>query len=139
MSNRFVFTDEIEVEEQSIRYLSIPFEDAEGNPPPAGVFSAATATYIEQVTGDVINDREAQDVWNVNGGSWDEETGLFRFRLDVEDTTITNSAIPPGLNQVNELVITFVGSESGNDYQEQAHIRIIIRNRRLIPQEIEED
>lgn len=64
-------------------YLQFTLLDEDGDAIDESVFTSLTAT-LEDSTGATINNRDAQDVLNVNGGAWVAD-GTFRMSLSPSD------------------------------------------------------
>lgn len=67
-----------------------------------------TMTLIDEVTGDTINSRSAQDVFGANDCTYHATSGLFTWNVQTEDTTIQNTSTPIGRRENHLATVTVV-------------------------------
>ena len=79
---------EIEVNEQSSLVYTATLTDEDDAPIASASVTSIRMTLIETVSGDVVNSRSAQSVFNANNCTMHATSGLFTWSIQPEDTEI---------------------------------------------------
>ena len=73
------------------RVLTMTLKDTDGVVIPSSAMTTITLTIKDQATGAVVNSRNAQSVFNVNGGTYHATSGLLSIILTPSDTAISGA------------------------------------------------
>lgn len=95
----------IDCDEQTTFDVDVLLLDENGDPVPLSAVSAITMTLIEVESGEIVNDREQQDVKNTNDCTYTAETGEFVWSVQTEDTAIVGIT-KPGSREKHEATFT---------------------------------
>lgn len=110
------------INEGSTAIYTTTLKDEDGVAIPASIISALTLTLSNVADGEIINDRDAQDVLNNNNVTVDAN-GLLTYTLQPLDTAIQNSAVPFETHRA-----TFQCSYNGGAGQSNQDVHFLIRN-----------
>lgn len=122
---------ELDIDEKTYGVITCTLQDEDGDAVAASVIDSIEMTLIDVYSGDVIDDRQKQNVKNANDCTIHDTSGLFTWNVQVEDTTIQNSNLPIGQREPHLATITVTW-----DTTKQMHFEILLNvlNLRSVPQ-----
>lgn len=98
--------------------------DLDGAALGASALDTLTLTLHDECTQAIINEREAQDVLNVNGGEV-TEAGVFTLRLDPDDTVILDD---DNAKEWHVALLTWTWTVNSVEYTGRAEIKHRVKN-----------
>ena len=88
-------------------------------------------TLIEVRSGDIINSRQKQDVFDANNCTMHATSGLFTWEVQPEDTEILNTGTQVGAIEQHLATFTVVWD---TDKEMHFEIMLLVKNLRSVPQ-----
>lgn len=82
---------EVECDEESTLTITTTLKDASGVAVASADIDSITLTLIEDVSGSVVNSRDAQNVLNANNCTMHATSGLFTWNVQSGDTSIVST------------------------------------------------
>ena len=115
------------VPESATRLYTAMMFDENNTPRPALGTQSLVVTIYNKHDGEIINNREAQNVLNANGGTLDA-SGNFAFTFNAEDTALQDQTLPYE-NRIALFEWTYPAGASGDDIKYGRHeIEMQVRN-----------
>jgi len=115
------FTDEESViAEETSRDISFVVKNSADQPVAGSTLTSMVATLYVKTSGSIINERDRQDILNINGGAVDE-SGVGILQLDPEDNVILEQTTKK--EEDHELLIEWE-EESGQQGKHLIHLRV---------------
>lgn len=109
--------------------LTTVIRDMDGEELGSADLDSLTLTLHDEDTHSVINERDDQDVLNLNGGTLDGD-GNFTLRLDPDDMAITNSSLQ---REWHEAQLTWVWTVATVEHTGFASIKFRVTNVAYVP------
>jgi|SRR5690606_14744544 len=117
---------EIECDEESWFTVTLTLQDEAGTVIPSASIDAITCTLIDEYSGETVNSRSDQDVFDANNGTMHETSGLFTWEVQTLDTTIVNTGTPIGEFERHMATFTLTW-----DTSKKLHWRVLLKVRNL--------
>ncbi len=121
-------TFEIEVLESQTGIYTATLKDENNDPIASADVSSITMTVIEEESGNVVNSRNSQNVFNTNNCTLGDTDGLFTWNIQTGDTDIVNDGTATDEYEYH-LVTIIVTWEGGRMPHE---VRLKIKNLRSV-------
>lgn len=120
---------EVEINELNSLYIEGDVVDQEGDPVPSAAVSAFAIDLYDDKTGTVINGRDEQSIFNVNGGTYHPTSGHFTFTFESEDNPIIGS-YRRGYREPHTARFTLTWGSSG---RWDGEVRLYVGNMTRVP------
>lgn len=99
---------EIDIDEENTTPITSTFTSDGTTAIASANVVSITMDLIDEVTGDTINSRSAQNVFNTNDCTYHATSGLFTWNVQSEDVAIQNDSTPIGRRENHLATITCV-------------------------------
>lgn len=123
---------EIETNESSSQLYSVTLNDEDGNVVTSVSISSITMTVIETLSGDTVNSRSNQDIFNANNCTFHATSGLFTWNIQPDDTAIVNTNTPVQKKETHLATITFKWASNTKEWHREIALKCL--NLRSVPQ-----
>lgn len=116
---------ELEINEESYGVVTTTLVDEDSVAIASADIDAITVTLIAERSGDVINSRSAQDVFNANNCTMHATSGLFTWNVQTADTEIVDNT---KIGEIEPHLATFTVTW---DTTKKMHFEILLKVKNL--------